>query len=550
MRFGPVPPADALGAVLAHSIRLEDGVLKKGRALGSADVERLVAAGIEAVTVARLEAGDLAEDAAAARVAAALALEPRTVGLSISAPFTGRANLYAARPGLFRVDAEAVHALNALDEAVTLATLPDHSVVAQRRMVATVKIIPYAAPAEAVARAEALVAGRGALSVAPFRIAAPSLILTRTPGMRAATLEKGAETVLARLRALGLPAPSPSVVAHETGALSAAIAAAPGDLVLVLAASATTDRRDVTPAAILEAGGTLERLGMPVDPGNLLALGRQGGRPVLGLPGCAKSPKLNGADWVLERLAAGVAVSSADIARMGVGGLLKEIAARPEPRIGMGLGESGSGKSGSAPRKPFVSAVLLAAGASSRMGGKHKLLEEIDGVALVRRSAERLLGSGVDEVVAVLGAEGARVAAALSGLGLRTVENALWREGMGTSIAAGLRAAAPEADAALIALADMPETPPEIVERMIAAFDPEEGRSIVRPVGPSGRPGHPVLFGRRFFEPLGHLGGDDGAKAIVREHADQVVDVATENPGVEIDLDTPEAWAAYRQSRG
>ena len=73
---------------------------------------------------------------------------------------------------------------------------------------------------------------------------------------------------------------------------------------------------------------------MPVDPGNLLLLGELGGRPVLGAPGCARSPKENGFDWVLHRLLAGIPVTAADIRRMGTGGLLMEIVSRPQPRTG------------------------------------------------------------------------------------------------------------------------------------------------------------------------------------------------------------------------
>ena len=71
---------------------------------------------------------------------------------------------------------------------------------------------------------------------------------------------------------------------------------------------------------------------MPVDPGNLLVLGDLRGQPVIGLPGCARSPALNGADWVLERVACGLDITDDDIAGMGVGGLLKEIPLRPQPR--------------------------------------------------------------------------------------------------------------------------------------------------------------------------------------------------------------------------
>ena len=118
-------------------------------------------------------------------------------------------------------------------------------------------------------------------------------------------------------------------------ALQAAIdevLAAGAELVIVFGASAIADRRDVIPSALEAAGGRIEHFGMPVDPGNLLLIGDLQGRPVLGAPGCARSPKENGFDWVLMRLLAGLPVSRADIARMGVGGLLMEIVTRPQPR--------------------------------------------------------------------------------------------------------------------------------------------------------------------------------------------------------------------------
>ena len=124
------------------------------------------------------------------------------------------------------------------------------------------------------------------------------------------------------------------MVAHEVEALRRAVEAAQGELVLILTASATSDAHDVGPAAVTRAGGELIRFGMPVDPGNLLFLAGLGGRPVIGLPGCARSPALNGADWVMERVICGVPVTDADIAAMGVGGLLKEIPQRGRPREG------------------------------------------------------------------------------------------------------------------------------------------------------------------------------------------------------------------------
>ncbi|MEM7497590.1 MAG: molybdopterin-binding/glycosyltransferase family 2 protein [Pseudomonadota bacterium] len=546
MKFGPVPLGEAEGAILAHSVVLPSGRLKKGQPLGPAELSALSAAGYGEVVAAKLDPEDVPEDAAAERIGRAMAPRPEVLGLDRGAAFTGRLNLYAAEPGLLEFDADRVHALNALDEAVTLATLPPWSWVAARQMVATIKIIPYAAPERAVAAAEALLE-TPLLNVAPLLHRSAGLLLTVTPGMKPSVVEKGAEAVRRRLRALGIALAGERQVAHETGALAEALADCPGELLLILTASATSDRRDVGPAALGEAGGRLERFGMPVDPGNLLFLGTLGARPVIGLPGCARSPKLNGADWVLERVAAGRPLSDAAIGAMGVGGLLKEIPSRPAPRA-VEAGAAADAETGGA-RRPRLSALLLAAGASRRMAGTDKLLEDADGEPMLSRAARALAASGVDEVVAVIrpGAEARR--AALAGLGIRVVENARAEDGMGTSIAAGLAAIDPAAEGVLIGLGDMPELTAEDHARLIAAFDPAEGREIVRAATADGRPGNPVLIGRRFFEPLRLLSADRGARTLLEENAEFVTTVRLAGERALVDLDTPEAWAAWRRGR-
>jgi molybdenum cofactor cytidylyltransferase len=324
MRFGTVPLAEAEGAVLAHSLTAGDLRLRKGRRLAAADLAALAAAGVAEVTAARLDPGDVAEDAAAEALAAALVPDPAAAGLTLTAPFTGRVNLVAAADGVLRVDRAAVDALNGGDPGITLATLPDRARVRAGQMAATVKIIPYAVPGTELARAVGRLATACAAPIRlhRFRPGRAALILTTTPGLKPSLLAKAAEATRARLAALGQTMAPPLTVAHETAAVAQAIAEADGDFVLILAASATSDAADTCPAALLAAGGRLVRFGMPVDPGNLLFLGEHAGRPVVGLPGSARSPASSGADWVLERLAAGLAVTGADIAAMGVGGLL------------------------------------------------------------------------------------------------------------------------------------------------------------------------------------------------------------------------------------
>jgi molybdenum cofactor cytidylyltransferase len=330
MRFGPVPLSQAEGAILAHSELLPEGRLRKGEVLTAAHLAQLAAAGRDRVTVARLEPGDLPEDEAAARLAAALVPDPGGAALAVSAAFTGRVNLNAACPGVVEVDAQAVHALNRVHPAITLATLAPLARVAAGQLAGTVKIIAYAVPEEALSRAAAL--ARAAIRVRRVVRTSAGLILSEVAGQDAKLAAKGRRAIEGRLRALGMRLADCRTVPHDPAAMATALADLPGEMVLILTGSATSDLQDCAPMAVRTAGGTVARFGMPVDPGNLLFLGDLAGRPVIGLPGCARSPALNGADWVLERLACGIDLTDDDIAAMGVGGLLKEIPTRPQAR--------------------------------------------------------------------------------------------------------------------------------------------------------------------------------------------------------------------------
>lgn len=330
MRFGPVPVAEAEGAILAHSFKVPGGRLRKGRVLTAEDVATLTGAGVTQVTVARLDPGDVEENAAAARLARALVPDPGKAGLRVEAAFTGRVNIRADRPGIVAFDEGAIASLNLVDPMITLATVAPMQRAWPGMMVGTVKIISYGVADDALKGAEE--AARGALLVRPVDLDSAGLIVTEVPGAPVGRDDKGIRAVAGRLEALGVTLADLRIVAHDRAAIAAALGELGGALRLILTASATSDIHDVAPAAVVDAGGTITRFGMPVDPGNLLFLGQIGAAPVIGLPGCARSPALNGADWVLERVACGVPVSDADIAAMGVGGLLKEIPSRPQPR--------------------------------------------------------------------------------------------------------------------------------------------------------------------------------------------------------------------------
>jgi molybdenum cofactor cytidylyltransferase len=325
MDFGPVPTDRALGATLAHSVHLSSGRLRKGKRLEQDDLAALIAAGHSSVIVARLGIDDIDEDSAALQLARAVCGD----GLDLQHMGTGRVNLLARGPGLARIDAAMVHALNAIDPMITLATVPEWARMEAGGMVATVKIIAYGVARDSVARASS--AGRGALSLVSPRLKTALLIQTLVAEDDG---EKGQRVTKDRLERLGVSLGPKTLVPHRIEPLAQSLQdhADQTDLILILTGSATSDIHDVAPEALRAAGGRVEHFGMPVDPGNLLFLGSLGDVPVVGLPGCARSPALNGADFVIERLICGLQVKGTEIMGMGVGGLLKEIPTRPQPR--------------------------------------------------------------------------------------------------------------------------------------------------------------------------------------------------------------------------
>jgi molybdenum cofactor cytidylyltransferase len=534
MKFGPVPLCEAEGGVAVHSIRKPGLVLKKGTVIGKPEIATLAEAGISEIVVARIEPGDVSEDAAAAEIAAAVQGE----GVRVDRAFTGRANLFAQEAGVLVVDKDAVDRLNQVDESITFATLPAYKPVVAGEMIATVKIIPFAVPIAQRDAALAVVRARAPLiRVAPYRIRKIGVVSTLLPGLAPKVIDKTLRVTEERLAPAGARIVAERRVPHERGALAAAIEevlAAGAELVIVFGASAIADRRDVIPAAVEAVGGRIEHFGMPVDPGNLLLIGSARERPVLGAPGCARSPKENGFDWVLMRLLAGLPVSREAITGMGVGGLLMEIVTRPQPRADV-----------VPPHPKRIAAVVLAAGRSTRMRGPNKLLAEIARRPLVRIVAEEALASRADPVIVVAGHQRAEVEKALAGLRVRIVHNPDFAEGLGTSLRAGIAAVPADSDAAIVCLGDMPRVDAALMNRLIAAFDPDRGALVVVPTF-EGKRGNPVLWSRRFFPDLMAIEGDVGARHLIGRYSEAVAEVPVEGKAALVDVDTPEALSGVK----
>jgi molybdenum cofactor cytidylyltransferase len=529
MKFGELSVAEAEGAILAHSVKHTGGIFKKGRVLSRTDIELLEKSGVPKVFAARLEAEDVPEDVAASKVAQAVAGK----GAVVQEPFTGRANLHAGAQGVALIDAERLKLINRLDESLTIATVEPFAAVHERQMMATVKVIPFSVPRRVLDKALTIAKTGPLVSLQPFQRKRAGLVITKLPQTKASIIDKSREATRSRLESLGSVLGDTIVTDHAIEPVARAIVellASRHELVLLFGASAIVDRGDVIPAGLNSAGGRIVHLGMPVDPGNLLMFGRLESTPVIGVPSCARSPKVNGFDWVLERTLAGIDLTAQDIMDMGVGGLLMEIPTRPTPR------EMSEEKP---KRSPQIAAVVLAAGRSTRMGS-NKLLKPLRGKPMIRQTVETVLGSRASPVVVVTGHDAERVQAALQGLKVSFVHNPHYAEGLSTSLAAGIKGLPAQVDGTLMVLGDMPLVPAATMNRLIGAFDPTERRSICIPIF-QGERGNPILWGRQHFGEFEGLKGDRGAKVLLVVHSDQVADVPVGDEGVLTDFDTPDS---------
>jgi len=539
LKFQSVATAGAAGAILAHGQAAAGKKFKKGRVLRDDDIQKLIAAGVNEVVVAELDSSDVAEDEAATRLAAGLANQ----NVVAANAFTGRVNLTAGIDGLLRLDADTIHRVNLIEEAVTVATLEPWSVVSAGQMIATVKIIPFAVARDAFQSVmSALDVADGAVfDILPIKKKQVGLIQTELPETRRTVLEKTRRITEQRIAAIGGSISDERRCPHREEALLEEITALHRkgcDPILIVGASAIVDRRDVIPRAIELAGGDVIHYGMPVDPGNLLLLGQIADCAVVGLPGCARSPAHNGLDMVLPRLMADVAVTSRDIMSMGVGGLLKEFAGRPQPR------------EDAVPRQDSVfAAVVLAAGSSSRMGQDNKLLAEIDGVPMLHKVLDAVTASGVRHCVVVTGFEAERVAQSVGHYQADVVHNAEHARGLSTSLRTGLTSLPDEVDAAVIVLGDMPDIDARLFDQLMQGFDPQQGREICVPVY-NGKRGNPVLWSKRFFADLCAVQGDIGGRHLLGEFDDWVHECVVSDESIHRDIDTPEQLDARKDAEG
>jgi molybdenum cofactor cytidylyltransferase len=526
MIFGETALDDALGALLAHTTHAGALKLRKGRVLTASDIEGLRAAGLTHVTAARLQAGDIEENVAAGRIAEMLQFTSVRAGPAS----TGRVNFHAEKPGLFIVDAELINAINAVDSSVTIATVKPYERVNEGQMVATIKIIPFVVAEPVMARIAALASEKQAFHLQGFAGLRIGVVQTTLPSLKSTVLDKTRRIIEARISANHGVLTAELRPPHSSKPLAAAIRELhkTNDIVLVFGASAVVDAGDTVPSAIVEAGGTVHHIGMPVDPGNLLILAELDGKSVIGAPGCARSPKENGFDWVLDRLMADLPVTQRDIVGMGVGGLLMEIPARAQLRDPLPA---------KVPVK--VAIAVLAAGRSTRMMGSTKQLATFDGVPLIRRSTMAAIDAGGSPVITVLGHMVEQCAKALDGLDIIIARNEAYASGLASSLQCAVRHLPASAEGAMIMLADMPALSVEHLQRLMAAFRKGGGQSVVRATF-EGKRGNPVILPRIMFDEVFMLAGDVGARHLIERGDVPVIDVEL-GEAAALDVDTSDA---------
>lgn len=541
MIFADTPVADAVGAILAHTTKGGGWTLKKGHRLTAEDCVLLARSSVATVMAGKLLTSDVHEDDAARSVAATVVGS----GATPTTAFTGRCNITADTTGVARINTDAINRLNAVHESVTIATLQDYARVEKGQIVATVKIIPFAVEGavmvDVMRERDSL---SEAVTVSPFKALRTVLVNTVLPTLKESVKAKTTALTRRRVERVGGSVEQVLECAHDPKGVADAIVTASErepDLIVVVGASVTVDRADAVPAGVTEAGGEIIHFGMPVDPGNMMLLATYKRAQVVVLPGCARSPKLNGIDWLLERFAASFEVTSKDVMGLGVGGLLVDSPVRPLPR------DEAVRPSTDSDQRHQIAAVILAGGQSRRMGPVNKLLEPIDAVPLVRRTVETALASQAEQVVVVTGHEEEAVKEALSGLDVIFVHNPDYAEGLSTSLRSGLGAIPQAAVGAVVCLADMPAIQPSHIDALINQFDPEESRAIGVPVY-QGKRGNPVLWARRFFDTMTDVSGDVGARHLIGDYADLVYEVDFGDTAVLTDLDTPEQWSRYRET--
>ena len=593
MKFGKVQTQMASDTILAHSLKLSNGRIRKGTILNAAHIDTLLSNNIDEITVASLEPGDIHEDDAAQALAEALVGD----GIKIGKASTGRVNCFATSAGLLRIPRQQVLAINGVSESITASTLQENRWVEAGKMVATIKIIPYAVsktdlnaaveacnsvPPSTNTVTDTVQEHCHKLSVHTANARTAHLLQTTMQDMAPSILEKTERVTGRRLARRQVQLESSEHCPHEIEALTERLKELAGRItsatdthanswILISGASAISDRRDVIPQALEAAGGSIERCGIPVDPGNLLMLGQLKGNTVIGIPGCARSPKHNGLDLFMDRLACDLPITKDWINSLAIGGLMDEIIDRPTPRSQSKPMNIPTESKNSNPYHR-VSAILLAGGSSKRFGRDNKLFAERSGRPLISHALDNIVDSQLQRLIVVLGhdAQGVKQFCGEhlkqqiedNSISVDFVVNTDFESGMGSSLKTGvstlvnrnLMECPNDPYAALVCLADMPSIQPATINQLLESisqqhFNENSQSSSAYVPTYNGKRGNPVLLMPELFDLLLDLSGDFGARHLLQANPEAVMEVAVDDAGIFLDCDTPAQLQAKEKEK-
>ena len=536
MKIEHLDPKESKGSILAQSYNLSERKLSKGTRVSKAIVELLNKENIKTILCAVPHENDMDEDAAAEAISNAIDRNR----LYAEEASTGRVNFRTPALGVVRYNRELIKKINLVDESIAFSIVEHNQLLAKNDLIATLKIIPFFVSKIYVERVVTLLSKHEIFKIHRLEEKKVGFIQTYYDWQKRSIFKATSNVTRSRLDALGCLLEKETLIPHDHESLCSEIKSSidsGAQVLLISGASAITDRSDYIPKAILSVGGEIIQYGLAVDPGNLLLIGKIGGTTVIGMPGCARSPKLNGFDWVLQLLMANIPITKEELADMGAGGLLMEIASRPLPRA---LSKSVN------KREKKIMGVILAAGNSTRMGKDNKLLRNVGDASLVRNTAVEMLNSDVDSCSIVLGYQSDKVAEVIKDLNISLILNPLWQEGQASSLKAALNTLDDTYSDLLIMLGDLPGVKSRHINTIIEEhLLTNNRRSKITIPSFNGKKGNPVIWGRSFFPDLSNLEGDVGGRALFNHHPAAINLLDMDDPAVVTDTDTPEDFENF-----
>jgi molybdenum cofactor cytidylyltransferase len=540
MKILGLDPQESLGSVIAQTYNLPGKTISKGTFMTSEIVDYFKEGDVQNILCAVPDNDDIHEDEAANIISNAIDRSH----LYTESASTGRVNFKSRSLCLVRYERELIKEVNLVDESIAFSIVEHNQLLAKNDLIATLKIIPFFTQKKYVDQVISILAKNELFKTHSLNKKEVSLIQTSFEWQKKSMFKATSNVTRNRLEALDCSLNEEKLIRHDFEVLRSEIRSSIEsgiDILLISGASAIIDRSDYIPKAILSEGGEIIQYGLAVDPGNLLLIGKVGNTTVIGMPGCARSPKLNGFDWVLQLLMADIPINREELADMGAGGLLMEIASRPLPRA---LAKSVS------KREKKVMGVILAAGNSTRMGKDNKLLRNIGTAPLIRNTAIEMLKSDLDTCSIVLGYQSDKVADVIKDLNINLILNPLWKEGQASSLRAAINSLDPTYSDLLIMLGDLPGIKSSHINSIIEEHLLTDNRKSKMTI-PSfkGQKGNPVIWGRSFFHDLSNLEGDVGGRVLFSQHPAAINLIEMDDPSVVTDTDTPEDFENFLANR-